>query len=95
MPGLSAPIDDVVVTTGVGLPGLDGRGRGLGAVRPTSPAHLTGARLLTRGPKARGAVRAAGLTDYWTPATESCEEVKQHLLAQDLRGPPHRRTTAR
>src|SRR4051812_19360981 len=83
--GLSAPIDDVVVTTGVGFRGWMAAAEGWGLSADLT-AHLTGARLLTRGPKARGAVRAAGLNDFWTPSTESCEEVKQHLLAQDLRG---------
>ncbi|AWS42599.1 uroporphyrinogen-III synthase [Streptosporangium sp. 'caverna'] len=82
---LSAPIDDVVVTTGVGFRGWMAAAEGWGLSADLT-AHLTDARLLTRGPKARGAVRAAGLTDFWTPSTESCEEVKQHLLAQDLRG---------
>jgi len=82
---LSAPIDDVVVTTGVGFRGWMAAAEGWGLSGDLSE-HLTSARLLTRGPKARGAVRAAGLTDHWTPPTESCEEVKQHLLAQDLRG---------
>ncbi|MER6829598.1 uroporphyrinogen-III synthase [Streptosporangium sp. NPDC000563] len=82
---LSAPIDDVVVTTGVGFRGWMAAAEGWGLSSDLSE-HLTSARLLTRGPKARGAVRAAGLIDHWTPPTESCEEVKQHLLAQDLRG---------
>ncbi|WP_329079260.1 uroporphyrinogen-III synthase [Streptosporangium sp. NBC_01469] len=82
---LSAPIDDVVVTTGVGFRGWMAAAEGWGLSVDLSE-HLTSARLLTRGPKARGAVRAAGLVDHWTPPTESCEEVKQHLLAQDLRG---------
>ncbi|ACZ88657.1 uroporphyrinogen-III synthase [Streptosporangium roseum] len=82
---LTGPLDDVVVTTGVGFRGWMAAAEGWGLSGDLS-AHLTAARLLTRGPKARGAVRAAGLNDHWTPATESCEEVKQYLLAQDLRG---------
>ncbi|GIH96423.1 uroporphyrinogen-III synthase [Planobispora siamensis] len=82
---LAGPIDDVVVTTGVGFRGWMAAAEGWGLSADLA-AHLTSARLLTRGPKARGAVRAAGLNDHWTPATESCEEVKQYLLAQDLNG---------
>ncbi|WP_374191409.1 uroporphyrinogen-III synthase [Planomonospora sp. ID82291] len=82
---LAAPIDDVVITTGVGFRGWTAAAEGWGLSGELTE-HLTAARLLTRGPKARGAVRAAGLNDHWTPATESCEEVKQYLLAQDLRG---------
>ncbi|MFI6926878.1 uroporphyrinogen-III synthase [Nonomuraea spiralis] len=82
---LQAPLDDVVVTTGVGFRGWMAAAEGWGLSADLGD-HLTRARLLTRGPKARGAVRAAGLTDHWTPATESCDEVKEYLLAQDLRG---------
>ncbi|MEU4512756.1 uroporphyrinogen-III synthase [Nonomuraea wenchangensis] len=82
---LEAPLDDVVVTTGVGFRGWMAAAEGWGLSADLG-AHLTRSRLLTRGPKARGAVRAAGLNDHWTPATESCQEVKEHLLAQDLRG---------
>ncbi|MEU6713413.1 uroporphyrinogen-III synthase [Nonomuraea sp. NPDC046802] len=82
---LEGPIDDVVVTTGVGFRGWMAAAEGWGLSGDLAD-HLTKARLLTRGPKARGAVRAAGLNDHWTPATESCAEVKQYLLAQDLRG---------
>ncbi|MEU7000824.1 uroporphyrinogen-III synthase [Nonomuraea sp. NPDC046570] len=82
---LAGPLDDVVVTTGDGFRGWMAAAEGWG-LSDELAEHLTRARLLTRGPKARGAVRAAGLNDHWTPATESCEEVKRHLLAQDLRG---------
>ncbi|MFB9624033.1 uroporphyrinogen-III synthase [Nonomuraea helvata] len=82
---LSGPLDDVVVTTGVGFRGWMAAAEGWGLSADLGE-HLSRARLLTRGPKARGAVRAAGLNDHWTPPTESCEEVKQYLLAQDLRG---------
>ncbi|SEH00801.1 uroporphyrinogen-III synthase [Nonomuraea solani] len=82
---LADPLDDVVVTTGVGFRGWMAAAEGWGLSGDLNE-HLSRSRLLTRGPKARGAVRAAGLNDHWTPATESCEEVKQYLLAQDLRG---------
>ncbi|MFI7636382.1 uroporphyrinogen-III synthase [Nonomuraea sp. NPDC049400] len=82
---LAGPLDDVVVTTGVGFRGWMAAAEGWGLSADLGE-HLANSRLLTRGPKARGAVRAAGLNDHWTPATESCEEVKQYLLAQDLRG---------
>ncbi|MEV4109654.1 uroporphyrinogen-III synthase [Nonomuraea sp. NPDC049695] len=82
---LAGPLDDVVVTTGVGFRGWMAAAEGWGLSADLGE-HLSRARLLTRGPKARGAVRAAGLNDHWTPPTESCEEVKQYLLAQDLRG---------
>ena len=39
-----------------------------------------------RGPKARGAVRGAGLAEAWSPASESTEEVLERLLAEGVRG---------
>ncbi|MBB5158134.1 uroporphyrinogen-III synthase [Saccharopolyspora phatthalungensis] len=79
------PPDAVVATTGIGFRGwieaADGWGMGtelLDALRP--------AQLLARGPKARGAVRAAGLPDPWSPASESSAELLEHLLDQSLEG---------
>ncbi|MFC4532623.1 uroporphyrinogen-III synthase [Sphaerisporangium dianthi] len=82
---LKGPIDDVVVTTGVGFRGWVAAAEGWGLSGDLAE-HLATARLLPRGPKARGAVRAAGLNDHWTPPTESCEEIKGYLLRQDLHG---------
>jgi uroporphyrinogen-III synthase len=82
---LAAPLDAVVATTGIGFRGwlevADGWGLGERLV-----AHLRGARLLARGPKARGAIRAAGLVDAWSPPSESSSEVLDHLLGQTLAG---------
>lgn len=82
---LSGPLDLTVVTTGIGFRGwveaADGWGRG-DALR----AHLGASRLVARGPKARGAIRAAGLGEEWSPESEAMGEVLRHLLAQDLRG---------
>ena len=82
---LSAPLDVVVATTGIGFRGwmeaADGWGLGEDLV-----ASLRPARLLARGPKARGAIRAAGLADTWSPESESSSEVLAYLLDQDLSG---------
>ncbi|MDQ2710194.1 MAG: uroporphyrinogen-III synthase, partial [Actinomycetota bacterium] len=45
---------------------------------------LRSATVLCRGPKARGAVRAAGLVDAWSPASESSAEVLEHLLERGV-----------
>ncbi|MDF2704518.1 uroporphyrinogen-III synthase [Nonomuraea muscovyensis] len=82
---LAQPLDDVVVTTGVGFRGWMAAAEGWG-LSADLVARLSTARLLTRGPKARGAVRAAGLDDHWTPDSDSCREVKEYLLRQNLRG---------
>src|SRR4051794_41866481 len=43
--------------------------------------HLKSARVLARGPKARGAIRGGGLVDAWSPESESSAEVLSHLLS--------------
>jgi uroporphyrinogen-III synthase len=75
---LAAPVDLVVATTGVGF-----RGWLEAAEAWNLPLreHLQSARVLARGPKARGAIRGAGLVDAWSPASESSAEVLEHLLA--------------
>ncbi|MEX2291954.1 MAG: uroporphyrinogen-III synthase [Mycobacteriales bacterium] len=77
--------DVVVVTTGIGFRGwmeaADGWGLG-----ESLRACLTVAELLTRGPKATGAVRAAGLAETWSPASEATDEVLARLLAKGVQG---------
>ena len=75
---LSTPVDLVVATTGVGF-----RGWLEAAEAWDLPLveHLAGARVLARGPKARGAIRGGGLVDAWSPESESSAEVLQHLLS--------------
>jgi uroporphyrinogen-III synthase len=82
---LAAPLDAVVATTGIGFRGWIEAADGWG-LRERLVAHLGGARLLARGPKARGAIRAAGLVDAWSPPSESSSEVLDHLLNQELAG---------
>ncbi|GAB3348026.1 uroporphyrinogen-III synthase [Modestobacter lapidis] len=75
---LAAPVDLVVATTGVGFRGwLEAAEAWDLPVRE----HLRPARVLARGPKARGAIRGAGLVDAWSPASESSAEVLAHLLS--------------
>jgi uroporphyrinogen-III synthase len=82
---ITHPPDVVVVTTGIGFRGWveAADGWGLGETLIDALRHAT---LLSRGPKSRGAVRAAGLTDAWSPPSESSVEVLEHLLAGDLEG---------
>ena len=64
-----------------------GRGRRrLGARRGRCCDALGAGTLIARGPKARGAIRASGLTDAWSPASESSAEVLEHLLAEGVEG---------
>src|SRR5258706_3641409 len=76
---LEHPPDVVVANTGLGMRGWleAAEGWGLGeALR----AKLSAAYLVARGPKAKGALRAAGLTDAWSPESESNADVLEHLL---------------
>lgn len=43
-------------------------------------------RIITRGPKAKGAVRGAGLRESWSPDTESSDEVHDHLRTEGVEG---------
>ena len=82
---IAVPADVVVATTGIGFRGwmeaADGWGLG-----EQLRARLADAELLTRGPKAKGAVRAAGLAEAWAPASESTDEVLARLLAEGVKG---------
>ncbi|MBI0379958.1 uroporphyrinogen-III synthase, partial [Streptomyces albiflaviniger] len=80
----SAP-DVVVATTAIGFRGwveaADGWGLGDALLD-----RLRQVRLLARGPKVRGAIRAAGLTEEWYPASESMAEVLERLLDEGVEG---------
>lgn len=82
---IAEPPDILVATTGIGFRGwveaADGWGLGAELL-----AGLTSATLLARGPKARGAMRAAGLSGEWSPASESSTEVLERLLTMELSG---------
>ena len=82
---LAGPVQYALVTTGVGFTGWleAARGWGLGAALTTM---LGSAKVLARGPKARGAIRAVGLAEDWSPDSEALPEMLDHLLAADLRG---------
>ncbi|WP_459643125.1 uroporphyrinogen-III synthase [Kineococcus sp. NUM-3379] len=79
------PPDIVVVTTGIGLRGWVEAADSAG-LAPQLLAALGGARLLARGPKAKGAIRAAGLSEEWSAASEQTSEAVEHLLAQGVAG---------
>ncbi len=72
------PPDIVVATTGIGLRGWLEAAEGWGLAESLR-TRLAASYLIARGPKARGAARAAGLVDAWSPESESCEEILEHL----------------
>jgi uroporphyrinogen-III synthase len=75
---LAAPVDLVIATTGVGFRGWI---EAADAWDLPLREHLQHSRVLARGPKARGAIRGAGLVDAWSPESESSAEVLEHLLS--------------
>ncbi|HXT91684.1 MAG TPA: uroporphyrinogen-III synthase [Trebonia sp.] len=87
---IDTPPDTVVATTGIGFRGWMEAAEGWGEADRLRNA-LRQATLLARGPKATGAIRAAGLRELWSPASESSAEVLQRLLSE---GPLHGRRIA-
>ncbi|MGW2650241.1 uroporphyrinogen-III synthase [Streptomyces sp. NPDC001393] len=77
--------DVAVATTAIGFRGwieaADGWGLGEQLL-----GRLRGVDLLARGPKVKGSIRAAGLTEAWSPSSESLAEVLDHLLEQGVDG---------
>jgi len=79
------PPDIVVATTGIGFRGWVDAAESWG-MRNRLMRALQRSRILTRGPKTTGAIRAAGLREEWSPAGESAVEVAEHLLAEGISG---------
>lgn len=82
---VAAPPDLTVATTGIGFRGWVEAAEGWGVADELLTALSTG-RVIARGPKATGALRAAGLREEWSPESESSAEVLSHLLADGVRG---------
>ncbi|NLE80756.1 MAG: uroporphyrinogen-III synthase [Rhodococcus sp.] len=75
----------VVATTGIGFRGWMEAADGWGEAEQLTSA-LASTTLLARGPKAKGAIRAADLREEWSPESESSAEVLDHLLEQGVEG---------
>ena len=82
---IARPPDITVATTGVGFRGWVEAAEAWGLAGDLITALGSGT-LLARGPKARGAIRASGLADAWSPASESSAEVLDHLLEEGVAG---------
>jgi uroporphyrinogen-III synthase len=78
-------LDDVIVTTGVGFRAWLETAEGWG-LREDLIKLLGEARVLAHGPRAMGAVRAAGVRETWSPSSDGREDLLRHLLEQDLTG---------
>ncbi|WP_337061571.1 uroporphyrinogen-III synthase [Kineococcus sp. G2] len=79
------PPDDVLVTTGIGLRGWVEAADAAGLADDLL-AVLGRARILARGPKATGAVRANGLREAWSAASEQTAEAVQHMVDEGVAG---------
>ncbi|MFI6859405.1 uroporphyrinogen-III synthase [Streptomyces sp. NPDC050421] len=77
--------DVVLATTAIGFRGWIEAADGWGIGEQLLDT-LRGVELLARGPKVKGAVRAAGLTETWSPASESMAEVLERLLEEGVEG---------
>lgn len=82
---LDNPPAVLVANTGVGMRGWLEAADGWGLAEPLR-AVLSPAYVVARGAEARNAVRGAGLRDEWSPASESCDEVIEHLTRRGVAG---------
>ncbi|SNS42577.1 uroporphyrinogen-III synthase [Rhodococcoides kyotonense] len=74
-----------VISTGIGFRGWLDAAEGWNN-RTELLAALGSSRIIARGPKARGAIRGAGLREVWSPTTEASQEVADHLEAEGIAG---------
>ncbi|MER6447449.1 uroporphyrinogen-III synthase [Streptomyces venezuelae] len=77
--------DVVVATTAIGFRGWIEAADGWG-VGEQLLERLRAAELLARGPKVKGAIRAAGLVETWSPDSESLAEVLERMLTDGVAG---------
>ncbi len=82
---IADPPDVVVATTGVGFRGWIEAADAAGIAGPLLEV-LEGARIVARGPKARGAVQAAGLDVDWVAESETAAEIAEVMLGEGVAG---------
>ena len=82
---IDAPPDIVIATTGIGFRGWIAAADGWGLANDLTAA-LGNARIVSRGPKATGALRAAGLPEEWSPESESSRELLHYLVEGGIAG---------
>ncbi|VBA46695.1 uroporphyrinogen-III synthase [Mycobacterium attenuatum] len=82
---IAAPPDILVAHTGIGMRGWVAAAEGWGLAGQLIEA-LASARVISRGPKATGELRAAGLREEWSPDSESSQEVLAYLLRTGVSG---------
>ncbi|WP_061965687.1 uroporphyrinogen-III synthase [Demequina aurantiaca] len=82
---IANPPHVVVATTGIGFRGWIEAADAAGLADDLLDC-LRGARLIARGPKARGAIQAAGLESDWVAESETAAELRDYLLAEGVNG---------
>lgn len=82
---LADPPDVLVVTTGIGFRGWLDTAEAAGLGHELVEA-LDASRIVARGPKARGALQAAGLVADWVAESETSAELVQLLLTEGVEG---------
>lgn len=82
---IADPPDILVAHTGIGVRGWIAAAEGWGLAGGLIGV-LSAARVISRGPKATGELRAAGLREEWSPDSESSLEVLDYLLRSGVSG---------
>ena len=82
---LATPVDTLVVTTAIGFRGWLDTAETAGLAEELLDV-LADVRLVARGPKARGALQAAGLRADWVAESETSAEIADFLLTEGVRG---------
>lgn len=82
---LESPPDIVVITTGIGFRGWVEAADAAGVADELIDV-LSGARIVARGPKAHGAIQAAGLQADWVAESETSAEILDLLLTEGVAG---------
>lgn len=77
--------DVVVVTTAIGFRSWLETAESVGLLEDLHEV-LDAARIVARGPKARGAIQAAGLTADWVAESETSREMAEYLVAEGVDG---------
>lgn len=82
---LAAPVDLVVVMTGQGFRGWMSAAYEWG-LAGSLLSRFAEARVVVRGPKAKGAVRGEGLREEWSSPEETNADMLEYLIEQGLSG---------
>jgi uroporphyrinogen-III synthase len=79
---IADPPDILIATTAIGIRGWIAAADRWGMANALFAA-LSATRIVSRGPKATGALRAAGLKEEWSPKSESSHELLRYLLESE------------